>query len=141
MSINTANGVFYSAPRVIETKDTRGGCPGTAADGSLLFSQTFTVDNACVYWTHARIIFYPPSRGYQRADFNLRINGSVVKYALDTSLNSNGTLGAWEELDATYMNTLSAGTHTIAVYGSNGANCWGCGSDWGNMTTVVWEAA
>ena len=139
MPINYTSGTLYSAPRVIETKDTRSGCPGTAADGSLLISQTITVDNPAVYMTHGRIIFNAGSAGKGRADFNLRVNGSIVKYALDTALNSNGTVAGWEELDATHAGTLTAGTHTITMYGSNGSNCWGCGGDWGQITTVVWE--
>lgn len=141
MPINYTNGILYSAPRVIETKDTRFGCPPTAVDGALLISQTITVDNPCIYFTHGRIIFNASSRGYGRADFNLRVNGSVVKSTLDTALNSNNTPASWEELDATHSGTLSAGTHTIEMYGSNGSNCWGCGSDWGQLTTIIWECA
>jgi hypothetical protein len=141
MPVNYSVGTIHSAPRVIETKDTRGGCPGTAPDGTLLISQTFTVDNSCIYFTHGRIIFNAGSAGKTRADFNLRINGSIVKNALDTSLTSAGGLGSWEELDATFSGTLSAGTHNIQMYGSNGSNCWGCGGDWGQITTVVWEVS
>lgn len=140
MAVNTSSGTVYSAPRIINTGDTRGGCPGTAADGSLLISQTFTVDNPCVYWTHGRIIFNSQSAGKGRADFNLRINGNVVKYALNTAITTAGATAGWDELDATYMGTLSAGTHTISMYGSNGSNCWGCGSEWGHIVTMIWEA-
>jgi hypothetical protein len=141
MALHTSSGIIYSAPRVIETRDTRGGCPGTAADGSTLISQTFSVDNACVYWTHGRIIFNSGSAGKNRADFIIRVNGNNVKRALDTSTRSDGANMGWEELDATFMGTLSAGNHTITIIGTNGANCWGCGTDWGQITTLVWEAA
>ena len=140
MAINTASGTIYSAPRIIETRDTRSGCPGTAAAGTILITQTFTIDNTCVYWTHGRIIFNSSNAGKNRADFYISVNGSIVKYALDTATNSAGANSGWEELDATFMGTLSAGTHTINIVGSNGSNCWGCGSDWGQLTTLVWEA-
>ena len=141
MPINYTNGTLYSAPRVIETKDTRSGCPGTAADGSVLISQTFTVDNPCIYMTHGRIIFNASNAGKGRADFYIAVNGNLVKQTLDTALNSNNTPASWEELDATHSGTLAAGTHTITVVGSNGSNCWGCGSDWGQLTTIIWECA
>lgn len=139
MAVNYSNGTLYSAPRVIETKDTRSGCPGTAADGSVLISQTITVANACVYMAHGRIIFNASNAGKGRADINIRINGTNVKNSLDTSLTTAGAVGSWEELDVTYSGTLAAGTHTIAIHGGNGSNCWGCGADWGQLTTVVWE--
>jgi len=141
MAVIYSNGTIRSAARVIETKDTRAGCPGTAPDGTLLISQTISVDSACVYFTHARIIFNASSAGKSRADFNIRINGNIVKNALDTALTSAGGLGQWEELDATHSGTLAAGTHTVQIYGSNGSNCWGCGGDWGQITTLVWEAS
>jgi hypothetical protein len=141
MALNTSSGIVYSAPRVIETRDSRSGCPPTAASGSVLISQTVTLDNACVYWTHARIIFNSANAGKNRADFGLQINGTTVKEALDTATNSAGANTGWEELDASFMGTLSAGTHTIRILGQNGSNCWGCGSDWGQITTLVWEAS
>lgn len=141
MSIVTQSGTIHSGPRVVETRDSRSGCPGTAASGTTLISQTITVDNFCVYWTHGRIIFNSGSAGKNRADFVLRVNGSGVKNALDTATNSSGANTGWEELDATFMGTLSAGTHTISMTGSNGTNCWGCGGDWGQLTTLIWEAS
>ena len=141
MSLVTSSGTINSGPRVIETKDTRSGCPATAPADTLLISQTFTVDNPCIYFTHGRIIFNASSAGKPRADFNLRVNGGIVKYALDTALNTNNTPAGWEELDATHSGTLASGTHTIQMYGSNGSNCWGCGPDWGQITTIVWECS
>ena len=141
MAIVTSSGTIYSAPRIVEVRDTRAGCPGTLADGGLIMSTTFTVSNPCIYFTHGRVIFNAGSRGGVRADFNIRVNGSIVKYALDTATFNNGANGGWEELDGTYSGTLAAGTHTIEVYGGNGANCWGCGTDWGQMQTLIWEAA
>lgn len=141
MSLVTSSGTIHSAPRVIETKDTRAGCPGTASAGTTLISQTFTIDNSCVYWTHGRIIFNSASAGKNRADFLLQINGATVKEALDTATNSSGQNTGWEELDATFMGTLASGTHTISMVGANGSNCWGCGTDWGQITTIVWEAS
>jgi hypothetical protein len=141
MAINMPSGFVYSAPRIIDTRDTRAGCPGAAAAGSTLISQTITVGNPAVYWTHGRIIFNAGSAGKSRADFLININGTSVKSALDTALNSNGALATWEELDATVMGTLTAGTHTISMIAANGSNCWGCGTDWGQLITLVWEAA
>lgn len=135
MSLNTSNGVMHSAPRVIETKDTRGDCPGVLAAGGTIISQSFTVSNPAIYWTHGRVIFINKAR----ADFDLRINGATVKSALDTSLSETGALGGWEELDATHAGTLAAGTHTITMIASNGANNWGCGPDWGELVTMIWE--
>jgi hypothetical protein len=140
MSLNTSSGIIHSAPRILETRDSRFGCPGTAPSGTILISQTFAVDNACVYWTHGRIIFNSANAGKNRADFIIRVNGSDVKYALDTATRSDGANMGWEELDATFMGSLAAGTHTITMVGSNGTNCWGCGASWGQITTLVWEA-
>lgn len=141
MGIVTSSGTINSAPRIIETRDTRAGCPGTLADGGLIMSQSFTVDNSCVYLSHGRVIYNPGARGGTRADINIRIDGSLVKYALNTSTYRTGGLGDWEELNVTYTGTLAAGTHTITIYGSNGANCWGCGTDWGQLQTLIWEVS
>jgi hypothetical protein len=141
MALNMPSGFVYSAPRIIETRDTRAGCPGAAAAGDTLIAQTFTVNNPAVYWTHGRIIFNATSAGKTRADFILRVNGADAKYALDTAITSAGGLATWEELDATFMGTLAAGTHTLTMVASNASNCWGCGSEWGQLVTLVWEAA
>lgn len=141
MALITGSGSIYAAPRVIETKDTRSGCPGTAASGSTLISSTVVVSNPSVYWAHGRIIFLPSADGTTRSDFELRLNGTFLKSALDTATNSAGAaVGSWDELDATYMGTLAAGTHTFTMIGVNGTNCWGCGSEWGQLTILVWEA-
>lgn len=144
MAVNTTNGTIYSAPRVIETKDNRAGCPGTQASDTDLMLQTITVDHTAVYWVHGRIIFNAASRVGARADIYVLIDGvSAPKSGLNTITNSVGAtnINAWEELNVTYTGTFTAGTHTIAIRGSNGTNCWGCGADWGNMTTLIWEAA
>lgn len=142
MALITGSGSIYAAPRIIEVKDTRSGCPGTAADGSVLMTATVTVSNPSVFWAHGRIIFLPSARGGMRADFVLRVDGVGKKNALDAATNSAGAaVGAWDELDATFMGTLAAGTHTIDMQASNGSNCWGCGGDWGNLTILVWEAS
>lgn len=142
MPLVTGSGTIYAAPRVVQTNDTRAGCPGTAANGSTLISQTITVTNTATYWTHCRIIYNAASAGHIRSDFYISVDGTSVKGSLDTATDSAGTaVSAWEELDASYMGTLSAGTHTIAMIAQNGPNCWGCGEPWGNMVTLVWEAA
>lgn len=142
MPLVTGSGTIYAAPRVIQTNDTRAGCPGTAANGSTLISQTITVTNTATYWTHCRIIFLPSADGTIRSDFYISVDGTNVKSSLDTATNTFGSaVTSWEELDASFMGTLSAGTHTIAMIGTNGTNCWGCTGDWGNMVTFVWEAA
>jgi hypothetical protein len=142
MAIITSSGTIYAAPRVIEAKDTRAGCPGAAADGSTLISSTIVVSNPSTYWAHGRIIFLPSADGTVRSDFLLRLNGAGLKSSLDTATNSAGAaVGSWDELDATFMGTLAAGTHTFTMIGINGVNCWGCGADWGQLTVLVWEAA
>lgn len=145
MAVNFSNGTMYAAPRIIETKDGRSGCPPSAARGSTLISHSFTVSNTARIWTHGRIIFYGPAAGNygpaSRADFDLVVAGSVVKRALNNIMYTDGTIPSnWEELDATWMGTLGAGTHTIYMAGQNGASCWGCGTAWGQLTTVIWEA-
>jgi len=137
LALNTSNGIMYSAPRIIQTLDTRAGCPGTLSSGGVIISHSFTVSNPCVYWSHGRVIF----SGKARADFELHVNGTNRKSALDTTLTTAGAVGSWEELDASFMGTLSAGTHTIAMIASNGTNNWGCGGDWGQLITMVWEVA
>jgi hypothetical protein len=142
MAINTASGTIYSAPRIIDVRDSRGGCPGSAADGSILITTTFTVDNPAVYWFHGRIIYNPGARGGVRADAYSLINGSFMgKYALNSSYANSSTVGDWEELNLSIMGSVAAGTHTITLNGSNGANCWGCGGAWGQNVLMVWEAA
>lgn len=142
MPLNTTSGTIFSAPRVIEVRDSRGGCPGTAADGSILMTNTFTVSNTAVYCAHARIIYNPGARGGPRADMYGLMDGAFMgKYALNSSYNTAGGVGDWEELNWTIMGTVTAGTHTLTANGSNGSNCWGCGSEWGQLTLFIWEAA
>ena len=141
MPLNTVSGNIFSAPRIIQINDSRAGCPGTAADGSVLMSSTFTVSNTATYWAHARIIYHPPSRGAARADMYGLLNGvGLPKSSLNASYTTAGGLGEWEELNWSVMGTVAAGTHTMSANGSNGANCWGCGFDWGQLIIFIWEA-
>lgn len=142
MSIDTPNGQFRAGPRIIDIKDTRSGCPATAANGTVLASASVTVDSASIWWAHARVIMRPSSAGKIRCDMRLRLNGSTQKVSLETATNSAGTAVAnWEELNASAMGTVAAGTHTFSMTGENGPNCWGCGSTWGEVSVMIWEAS
>lgn len=142
MPLNTVNGSIFSAPRVIQINDSRPGCPGTAADGSILMSSTFTVNNTASYWAHARVIYNPGARGGPRADmFGLLDGVGIGKNSLNSSYNTAGAVGDWEELNWSIMGTVAAGTHTLTANGSNGTNCWGCGFDWGQLIIFIWEGA
>ena len=142
MTLNTVSGSIFSAPRVIQVLDSRGGCPGTAADGSILISSTFTVNNTASYWIHGRIIYNPGARGGPRADIYSLLDGAFMgKYALNSSYTTSGGLGDWEELNLSVMGSVAAGTHTISINGSNGTNCWGCGGEWGQLVIFIWEGA
>jgi len=142
MPIDTANGQFRAGPRIIDIKDTRGGCPGAAANGTTLASAAVTVASTATWWAHARVIFYPASAGKIRCDMNLLLNGVLQKEALETATNSAGTaIASWEELNASAMGTVAAGTHTFSMTGTNGPNCWGCGATWGEVSVMIWEAS
>jgi hypothetical protein len=105
-------------------------------------SSTFTVNNTASYWAHARIIYNPGARNGARADMFGLLNGAGVgKNALNSSYNTSGGLGDWEELNWSMVGTVAAGTHTISANGSNGTNCWGCGGEWGQLIIFIWEGA
>jgi hypothetical protein len=73
---------------------------------------------------------------------NLRLNGTALKSALETATDINGTaITNWEELNASSMGTVAAGTHTFSMTGENGPNCWGCGATWGEISVMIWEAS
>jgi hypothetical protein len=141
MAIDTPNGQFRAAPRVIDIKDTRAGCPGVAANGTTLASASVSVASSAIWWAHARVIMRPASAGKIRCDMLLRLNGNGVKTTLETATDVNGTAVAnWEELNASAMGTLAAGTHNFSMTGENGPSCWGCGTTWGEVSLMIWEA-
>lgn len=142
MAIDTPSGQFRAGPRIVEIKDTRAGCPGTAANGTTLASGTVTVQSAATWWAHARVIMNASSAGKQRCDMSLRLNGVTQKLSLETVTNSaNANVAAWEELNASAMGVVAAGTHTFSMVGENASNCWGCGTTWGEISIMIWEAS
>lgn len=142
MAIITSNGEFRSGPRIIDIKDTRTGCPGTAANGTTLTSASVTVRSTAIYWAHARVIMNAASAAKQRADMSIRLNGVSLKTALETVTNSsNANVSAWEELNASHMGTIESGTHIFSMVGENASNCWGCGSTWGEISIMIWESS
>lgn len=142
MPINTPSGSFRAGPRIIDIKDIRAGCPPGAANGATLASASVTVSSTATWWAHARVIMRPASAGRIRCDMYLRLNGGVQKVTLESATNSTGAaIGNWEELNASAMGTVAAGTHTFSMTGHNGPNCWGCGSNWGEISVMIWEAS
>ena len=129
----SANGVIFSdsrkqtrSPRVIYTPDTRSGCPPSASANTDLWKQTFTLANT------ARIATFVSAITYYGGDMQvtLYVDGHAKKHA-------------YAHYDNTYLHphwggTLSAGTHTISVR-SNLANTIGCGKEWGDIMTLIFE--
>jgi hypothetical protein len=142
MPIDTPSGQFRAGPRIIDIKDTRSGCPPAAANGAILASASVTVSSTATWWAHSRVIMRPASAGKIRCDMVLRLNNVQQKIALETATNSTGAaIANWEELNASAMGTIGAGTHTFSMTGENGPNCWGCGSTWGEVSVMIWEAS
>jgi len=142
MAIITSNGQFRAGPRIIDIKDVRAGCPGAAANGATLASATVSVASEATWWANARVIMNASSAGKQRCDLAIRLNGVVQRQSIETVTNSaNANVNAWEDINASAMGVVAAGTHTFSMTGQEAANCWGCGSTWGEISIMIWEAS
>ena len=151
MALYSSNGVMASKPpRTIQTLDSRSGCPGASASGPYgnrgsagaavtLISQTIVLTSSALLWIHARIIF----NMQRRCDVYLSIDNVVqTPMSLNYAYYAGGN--NWEEEIIIFTTTLAAGTHYIelrdAEYDSSiCANRFGCGNDWGEINTLIWE--
>lgn len=136
MTINTPNGTISRPPRTIITTDGRGGCPGGDASGPYstgnnLLTQTFTLSTTASVWIHGRMIFNDSGRCDMRLFIN---NGSV-----DVGLNWVGSGTTWEEEDVAWAGSLAAGSYNIELRSSSCAGRWGCGGNWGEINTIIFE--
>jgi hypothetical protein len=143
MAIDTANGIIASQPpRMVYTTDSRAGCPGAAVAGpyggsSTLISQTISLISSSLLWITARCIYNYSGR----CDMSIYVDNV---YCGANSLNwvyNNGTY-QWEENWLCHTATLSAGTHYIELREITGGTCnsrFGCGTDWGEISTLIWE--
>ena len=118
-----------TATRVIDTRDTRGGCPGSWPAWTDLITQTFTLDHPAAVSTSAAII----RNAGGRHDLVLYVDGNFADQTLTYSSAST-----WEEAYVQWVGNLSAGTHTISIR-SGSANIWGCGTGWGSINTRIFE--
>ena len=137
MTINTPNGTIYGGWRVIRTPDTRSGCPGSTllggqyATNNVLILQTFTVANPATIWTNARMIYNSDGR----CDIQLHVDNTFRKNGLN-----HVTPSTWEEENVSWTGTVSAGTHYVELRYRTCSDRWGCGADWGEINTLIWEA-
>lgn len=119
-----------SGPQAIHTPDSRAGCPATQAANTTLISQTINLVSAGAVSVSAREARLS-SNSANREDLTLLVDNSSV--ALTATV---APAGLWVTGNVQWVGTLAAGTHTIAIQGSN-ANAWGCGSQWGAIDTLV----
>lgn len=143
MPINTPSGTLLSQPpRMVYTTDSRAGCPGAAVAGpyggsSTLISQTLTLTSSSLLWITARCIFNFSGR----CDMGIWIDNVQQS---PTSLNwvyDDGT-NQWEENWLCFTTTLASGTHYVELKTITAGTCqsrFGCGSDWGEISTLIWE--
>jgi hypothetical protein len=76
------------------------------------------------------------NNGSGRRDINLFIDGSsMTKHSLVTP--PSGSDG-WGMNNLFWAGPLTAGAHTVSIRGDT-ANSYGCGSGWGDITTLVIE--
>lgn len=143
MPINTSSGVIASQPpRMVYTLDTRAGCPGAAVAGpyggsSTLINQVVTLQSASLLWITARCIYNFSGR----CDMSIWINNSYIGA---NSLNWVYNAGnyQWEENWICHTASLAAGTYNIELREITGGTCntrFGCGTDWGEISTLIWE--
>jgi hypothetical protein len=145
MALYSSSGLIASKPpRTIITTDSRAGCPGAAGAGpyggsTTLMSQTITVSSTALVWSHCRIIFNYLGRCdmYLAIDNIARSEIGALQY-----VNDNGSTYQWDEQNLMWVYTLSAGTHYLELRSATGGTCdsrFGCGGDWGEISTIVWE--
>lgn len=144
MAINTANGTMASQPpRMVYTVDNRNnGCPGPAVAGpyggsSTLISQTITVSASSLVWIAARCIYNYSGR----CDTSLYIDNVGAGIGALNWVYDDGTT-QWEEHWICFATTLAAGTHYIELRETTGGGCnsrFGCNTDWGDISTLIWE--
>lgn len=117
------------APRVIYTPDTRSGCPPAAPANTDLYTQTFsTAGDACIVVMADTITNYAG-----RVDAYLLVDGSHRRSTL-TSTNSN----SWKPVHINWGGTVGPGSHTVSIRSSR-ADTLGCITEWGSITTIVYE--
>ena len=134
MPVNFASGQSIRAgARAYHVTDSRAGCPGASAAGSVLISLTFTVSNTSYVYAEGSMI----SAAANRRDLQMYINGSNLAIQC---IQNTGATSTWDDRGNIWCGTVAAGTHTIDLR-SGYANIWGCGGDWGRLSALVWEAS
>ena len=137
MPIDTANGILASRPpRTVITTDSRAGCPGADAAGPYntnnnLLTQTIVLSSSSVVWIQGRMIY----NNLGRCDMQLFINN--VAYC--NGLQNVQTTANWEEENVSWALVLAAGTYNIELRRSTCSGRWGCGGDWGEIISIIWE--
>jgi len=144
MALNSVNGIIASQPpRTILTTDSRAGCPGAAGAGpyggsTTLMSQTIVVSSTAMVWTHFRIIY----NYNDRCDMYIAIDNVARGEIGALQYVNNGATYQWEEHNIMWVYSLAPGTHYIELRSASGGTCdsrFGCGGDWGEIETVIWE--
>lgn len=121
-----------SRPRVVLTRDERGGCPPPQAADTDILSHAFSTAAPATIHTSANII----ANTTGRQDLALYVDGIEVDRTL-ASPNGGGGDG-WVGMQVDVALEVGPGDHTVSLR-STAADIYGCGAGWGHLQTLIYE--
>ena len=121
-----------AVPRVLVTRDPRGGCPGLYVAGEDLVTQTFSTHGPATVQASGNIIACTAGRH----DLILYVDGIEVDRTLASPNGPGGDF--WVGMFVEGVLEVGPGDHTVALRGT-ASDVYGCGASWGRIQTTLFE--
>lgn len=121
-----------AVPRVLVTRDPRGGCPGLYVAGEDLVTQTFSTHGLATVQASGNIIACTAGRH----DLILYVDGIEVDRTLASPNGPGGD--CWVGMFVEGVLEVGPGDHTVSLRGT-APDIYGCGASWGRIQTTLFE--
>lgn len=121
-----------AVPRILVTRDPRGGCPGLYVAGEDLVTQTFSTHGPATIQASGNIIACTSGRH----DLLLYVDGIEVDRTLASPNGPGGD--CWVGMYVESAIEVGPGDHTVALRGTAN-DTYGCGAAWGHIQTTIFE--